>query len=209
MDRVAIERTRRRGTGPVLRLRAKGRGGRGQSAFTLTEVLVAVAVVAVLAGAAVPVTAKIMRASRIGATQREMAGLADAIRAYGRDYGQASNRVKWGRFPPEYGGGGAYATILGRELEADVEGVGWDLVYRQGWNGPYIQGGMETTDAAGTGAPVAVSTYQVDAWGRYYVYENRVTGTQREVSLLSGGPDRDPRTAPDNIRVVIFNGPSY
>lgn len=184
---------------------ARGRAG----GFTLTEVLVAVAVLAVLAGAAVPVTAKVLRSSRIGATKKEMAGLADGLRAYGTDYGQAANRVKWGRFPPETSGGGAYATVLGRELEADVAGVGWDYVYRQGWNGPYVQGGSETVDATGTGVSATVRSYQVDAWGRYYIYRNRVAGSQREVSLESGGPDRDPSTPSDNIRTVVYRGETY
>ncbi len=185
-------------------------GRRARAGFTLTEVLVAVAVLAVLAGAAVPVTGKVLRAGRISATKQEMAGLAKAIRAYGTDYGHSPARLMWGRFPAENTGGGAYPAILGRDLEEDLAGVGWDLAYRQGWNGPYIQGEDVTTDAAGVGTPVTVRSYQIDAWDRYYVYRNQGgTGAERTVSLVSGGPDRDPATAADNIEVIIFRGPVY
>jgi prepilin-type N-terminal cleavage/methylation domain-containing protein len=178
--------------------------------FTLTEVLVAVAILALLAGAAVPVTGKVLRAGRVSATKQEMAGLAKAIRAYGTDYGYSPARVKWGRFPPENLGGGAYPTVLGRELEEDVNGVGWDMAYRRGWNGPYIQGEDVTADAAGLGASVTVRSYQVDAWDRYYIYRNEgEAGPERTVTLLSGGPDRDPSTDPDNLVVTVFRGPTY
>jgi type II secretory pathway pseudopilin PulG len=173
-------------------------------------VLVAVAILALLAGAAVPVTTKVLRSGRISATKQEMAGLAKALRAYGTDYGHAPSRLQWGRFPAESSGGGAYPAVLGRELELDVNGVGWDMAYRRGWNGPYIQGDDVTTNAAGLGSLVTVRSYQVDAWDRYYIYRNEGgTGTERTVKLLSGGPDRDPATVGDNIEVIVFRGPTY
>ena len=182
---------------------------RPHSGFTMIEILVAVSVLVILAGIALPVSSKVVRSARISATQREMAGLAEALRAYGKDYGQAAARPQWGRFPPESAGGGAYATILGRELETDVDGVGWNLVYRQGWSGPYIEGNDETADPTGSGTSASVRSYQADAWGRYYIYANQIAGAERSVTLLSGGPDRDPSTAPDNIRVLVFRGPTY
>jgi prepilin-type N-terminal cleavage/methylation domain-containing protein len=193
------------GLPPFRRKRRDHRAG-----FTLVEVLVAVAILALLAGAAIPVTTKVLRDGRISATKQEMAGLAKAIRAYGTDYGHAPSRLTWGRFPAEYPGGGAYPTILGLDLEQDVAGVGWDMAYRRGWNGPYIQGEDVTTDAAGLGTPVTVRSYQVDAWDRYYIYQNQGgTGTERTVTLLSGGPDRNPATAGDNLQVTVFRGPTY
>jgi type II secretion system protein J len=179
------------------------------SGFTMIEIVVAVAILLILSGIAIPVSSSVVRSARISASKREMAGLAEALRAYGKDYGQAAARASWGRFPPETTGSGAYASILGRELETDVDGVGWDLVYRQGWSGPYIEGNDETTRPAGTGALVPVRSYQTDAWGRYYTYRNQISGAERTVTLISGGPDRDPATTSDNIQVLVYRGPTY
>ncbi len=178
--------------------------------FTLTEILAAVAILAVLAGIAVPVTARVVRAGRISATKQEMAGLARALRAYGEDYGHSPERALWGRFPPECAGAGAYGSVLGRELEEDVAGAGWDMAYRKGWNGPYVQGENEAADASGTGVAAVVRSYQVDAWGRYYLYRNEASGlTARTVTLTSGGPDRNLATAGDNLTVEVYRGPAW
>jgi prepilin-type N-terminal cleavage/methylation domain-containing protein len=111
-----------------------------------------------------------------------------------------------GDSPGDGGGSGSWGS-----------GTGWDPVLRQGWNGPYLVGDLEVTDADGDGEPEKVRSYQVDAWGRYYIYTNRDPdgklvglGTKtRVVRLVSGGPDRDPSTEDDNITLTIYRGPIY
>ena len=190
---------------------------RGRAGFTLIEVLVAAAILAVLAGVSIPVVAAISRKAKVAATKSEMAGVAKALRTYAKDVGFKPSRVKWGRFPPEARGKGKYKTILGLDLEKDTGGVGWDPVARRGWNGPYLAGETTSADADGDGRPETVRDYQVDAWGRYYIYLNRDDGGHfvgkkdktRVVRLVSGGPDHDPGTAGDNIELTVFRGPIY
>lgn len=192
-----------------------GRGGR--TGLTLIELVVAAAVLAVLAGISVPVTGHILRASREAATKREMAALAEALRAYAQDRPFAPDRLRWGRFPPEAPGSGAYATILGLDLEEDLQGLGWDLQFMQGWNGPYIRSDAAIVDPDGGGVTRTVRSHQVDAWGRYYVYRNRNASggfvsrvnDERVVTLVSGGPDRDPATPGDNLEIVVHRGKAY
>lgn len=190
---------------------------RSSAGMTLVELLVAVAVLAILAGAAVPVSGRIMRTTREAAAKREMAAIAEALRAYAQDRAFSPDHMRWGRFPPEVSGTGAYETILGRDLEEDLHRVGWDLRLMQGWNGPYIRSDAVTADAGGDGSAQTVRGHQVDPWGRYYIYRNRhasggfvsSVSDERVVTLLSGGPDRDPRTSSDNIETVVYRGKAY
>ena len=190
---------------------------RSAPGFTMIELIVAVTILVILAGASVPVYNAVSRKARVGATKSEMSHIAEALRAYARDVGFAPDRLKWGRFPPEATGKGKYPTILGMDLEEDKGKFGWDPVLRKGWNGPYLAGEVETTDADGDGKPEAVRSYQVDAWGRYYIYTNRdekgkfvgAKSKMRIVRLVSGGPDRNPSTGEDNIELTIFQGPVF
>lgn len=190
---------------------------RGAAGLTLVELVVIVAVLAVLAGVSLPVASSVMRKARTDSTKTEMADLAKAIRGYAADVGFDPQHVTWGRFLPEEKGQGKYTTILGLGLESDLNGCGWNPVLKKGWNGPYVNAVNETTDADGDGMPESVRGYQVDAWGRYYLYRNRndkgkkVTqkDTVRVVEIVSGGPDRDLKTAADNLEVQVFAGPIY
>ncbi len=185
--------------------------------LTLIELVIAVAVLAILAGISIPVTGHILRASREATTRREMAAVAGAIRAYAQDRPFTPDRLRWGRFPPEAPGSGGYATVLGLDLEEDLQGLGWDLQFMQGWNGPYIRSDATTADADGSGVTRTVRSHQVDAWGRYYVYRNRSApggfvsrmNDERVVTLVSGGPDRDPATTGDNLETVVYRGKAY
>lgn len=188
-----------------------------RAAFTMVELLVALAVLAVLAGVAVPVTMQQLGKAKRQSTRSEMDHVAEAIRAYAADRGYDPKSPRWGRFPPEVKGKGKYATILGPDLEVDASGAGWHPVLRKGWNGPYITSERTRTDADGKGAALDVAAYQVDGWGRYYIYRNRngsgsavkKSDAERVVTLTSGGPDRDPSTAADNVVLTIYRGPIY
>jgi type II secretory pathway pseudopilin PulG len=190
---------------------------RGAAGLTLVELVVIVAVLAVLAGVSLPVASSVMRKVRTDSTKAEMADLAKAIRGYAADVGFDPQQVKWGRFLPEEKGQGNYKTILSLGLESDLKNRGWNPVLKKGWNGPYVTAATESTDADGDGTPESVRGYQVDSWGRYYLYRNRndkgavVTSkdTVRIVEIVSGGPDRDLKTAADNLEVQVFAGPIY
>lgn len=180
----------------------------------MVELLVVIAVLAVLGGIAVPATHGLIGKARVQSTRKEMSDLAQAIREYAGDRGFEPHRPKVGGFPPASAGTGAYPTILGREIESDVESIGWNPFLERGWNGPYLIGDEVTVDADGDGVAESVRTYQIDAWERFYVYRNRYqkrgsAPPWREVELVSGGPDRNPATRKDNLTLMVYAGPAF
>jgi len=185
--------------------------------FTLVEILVALAVMAVLAGISIPVTAHQLNKAKTNSTRKEMSGIGESIRAYATDVGFDPGAVIWGRFPAEVKGPGKYKTILGLELLESPAGSAWNAALRKGWNGPYVSPDQVRTSPDGQAAESNVLSYQVDGWGRYYVYRNRnaagkkvkKTDTEREITLISGGSDRNPSTAADNITVIVYRGAIY
>ncbi|MEZ4649101.1 MAG: prepilin-type N-terminal cleavage/methylation domain-containing protein [Candidatus Eisenbacteria bacterium] len=186
----------------------------GERGLTMIEIIVVLAVMAVLAGISVPVATRQLEKSKIHATRQEMSDLSKSLRAYGSDVGFDPSDVRWGRFPAETAGTGAYRTILGTDLEVNATGTTWNPALRKGWNGPYISPERVRADPDGQGSEANVPGYQVDGWGRYYVYRNRNASggrvrngdVERVVTLTSGGPDRDPSTASDNITLVVYRG---
>jgi prepilin-type N-terminal cleavage/methylation domain-containing protein len=185
--------------------------------MTMVELIVAVAIIAVLAGVSIPVTQGLMRKAKVSATKSEMSSLSKSILTHAKDVGYKPARVQWGRFPSEASGSGSYTPILSVGLEEDTFSVGWDPVTRRGWNGPYVTSEVVTGDANGDGTEDTALSYQVDAWGRYYIYKNRdgngnsvgLNDDERVITLTSGGSDVDPTTTDDNITLVIFRGPVY
>jgi prepilin-type N-terminal cleavage/methylation domain-containing protein len=185
--------------------------------LTLIELIVVVAILGALAAVVIPITTTTLLKGESSATRSEMASLGKILREHARDVGYRPVRVRWGGFPPESPGQGAYGTVLGLDLEEDLAGLGWDPVVGRGWNGPYIAGDIFRVDADGDGTEEEVRSYQVDSWNRYYIYRNRDQDggsvghgdSLRIVTLLSGGPDRDPGTVADNIEVTVFRGSIY
>ncbi|MBU1702398.1 MAG: prepilin-type N-terminal cleavage/methylation domain-containing protein [Candidatus Eisenbacteria bacterium] len=185
--------------------------------MTMIELIVAVAILAVLAGVSIPVTQGVLRKAKINSTKSEMASLSRSILTHAKDVGYKPARVEWGRFPSEKAGNGKYKTILGADLEEDLFSLGWDPVTRRGWNGPYVTGETVNGDADGDGNEDTARSYQIDGWGRYYIYSNRdgkgntvgLNDEERVIILISGGPDMDPQTTDDNITLEVFRGPIY
>ena len=182
--------------------------------LTLVELIVALAVMAILGGISVPVVTRQLEKSKISSTRQEMSDLGKSLRAYASDVGFDPSAVTWGRFPAEATGSGAYRTILGSDLEVNSTGTTWNAALRKGWNGPYISPERVKTDPDGRGTEADLPGYQIDGWGRYYVYRNRNASggrvrwsdAERVVTLISGGPDRNPSTVSDNITLVVYQG---
>jgi prepilin-type N-terminal cleavage/methylation domain-containing protein len=137
-----------------------------QDGFTLIELVIIIVVLGILAAVAVPQFADMSDASKIAATQRELATLKQAI---------IGN--------PAVVSGGAY---IDRGFEGDVgfapgrleDLVGkpdsvanYNPISRLGWNGPYLD---STT-----------GEYAVDAWGNSYVYQSG----SRRIFSTGGGSD--------------------
>ena len=183
-----------------------------QRGFSLVELIVVLAVMAVLAGISVPVVVHQVGKAKKNATIREMAGLAKSLRAHAADVGFDPAKAKWGRFPAEVNRPGKYKPILGPQLETNETGSGWNAALAKGWNGPYVGLDQVQTDPDGKGNVTDIPSYQVDGWGRYYIYKNRVAsgpGGERLVTLTSGGPDLNPKTDSDNITLIVYRGVSY
>lgn len=185
-----------------------------QLGLTMIELLVTLAVLAVLSGIAVPVVTHQLEKSKANSTRSEMGNLGKALRAYASDVGFDPNDVVAGRFPPEVPGPGRYRTILGADLEINQTGSGWNAALHKGWNGPYVSPERIHCDPSGDGSETDVAAYLVDGWGRYYIYLNRnpqgrrvrSSDSERVITLVSGGPDRDPRTTADNTTLVVYRG---
>lgn len=91
------------------------RRGAARDGFTLIEIIVVITVISILAGAAIPVAAKVLAAQSRKATREEMRGLADASLEFFRDTNN----------PP-------HAIV---DLEVDPKAA-----YSKGWAGPYLPG---------------------------------------------------------------------
>lgn len=138
-------------------LRSKRRG------FTLIELIVAVAIVAVLVGAAVPVTSKVLSYKARMATRQELQVLADAAVEHFRDTRQLP------------------AVVGDLIVDAGVSG----------WSGPYLPGVVadHVTGASGYERDAWSRSYVVSAAGDVVtirsVGEDSLTGTGDDLSIQS------------------------
>jgi len=186
-----------------------GPGPEGARGLSIAEMAVAVAVGAVLICIAIPVGLKEYGRTRVESTRTEMAAVAHALQEAAR---QHAPEAPWGRFPAEHPGTGSYRSVLGPE--ANALGDEWHPA-RRGSSRSTLDTHGRRGDAFGTGEVVELPEYQLDAWRRAYLYRNRAESgervgprdTIRVVELISGGPDRDPATAEDNIRILVYRGP--
>ena len=108
-----------------IRLRSKRRTRR-TAGFSLVEMLVVVAIVGLLVGLVGPAAMRQLQASRVIATEAQIAQLRSALDIY---------QIDTGRLPSEEQGLGALVANVGASVP--------------GWNGPYLRDGKLPQDAWG------------------------------------------------------------
>ena len=110
---------------PSIKSRSKRRT-RPTAGFSLVEMLVAVAIVGLLVGLVGPAAMRQLQASRVNATEAQIAQLRSALDIY---------QIDTGRLPSEDLGLNALVTNAGGAVP--------------GWNGPYLRDGKLPQDAWG------------------------------------------------------------